>query len=341
MRFILNFLLAFLGTFGTIIAQDPQYSQYYAAPLYLNPAFTGSTEFARASVQYRNQWPNLPASMQNALLSYDRHYKQYHSGVGGTFLYNKLGSYSFAKIGASYSYYFYPNDNTKIRLGLGLDYIRQTAGWNNLVFGDQLNGELGQISNNSFDPTSNSVNSNSIAANLGGLLQKKNAWLGISGYQLNQPKLGSGFGHDKLQMKISIHGGYKVKLGRPRGLHQKLPERSYSPTFSFYHQGGFNQLSIGSYLTLEPIYLGVWYRGIPVLGSEKGFINQDAIAILIGVQTNGVKIGYSYDITVSKLTLNSGGAHELSISYEFGKQPGNVIIKGKTNKKAFAPEPKF
>ncbi|MDZ7648916.1 MAG: type IX secretion system membrane protein PorP/SprF [Cytophagales bacterium] len=51
-------LLLFLGMGMAAHAQDPQFSQYYAAPLYLNPAFTGTTQDHRFITNYRNQWPN-------------------------------------------------------------------------------------------------------------------------------------------------------------------------------------------------------------------------------------------------------------------------------------------
>jgi hypothetical protein len=45
-----------------VTAQDPQFSQFYAAPLYLNPAFAGGTGQARAGMNYRNQWPAIDAN---------------------------------------------------------------------------------------------------------------------------------------------------------------------------------------------------------------------------------------------------------------------------------------
>ena len=47
---------------GVVKGQDPQFSQFYAAQLYLNPAFTGSTQISRAGINYRNQWPAIDAS---------------------------------------------------------------------------------------------------------------------------------------------------------------------------------------------------------------------------------------------------------------------------------------
>ena len=51
-----------LGTVLVALGQDPQYSQFYAAPLYLNPAFAGSAMAPRVNFNHRNQWPSLSAN---------------------------------------------------------------------------------------------------------------------------------------------------------------------------------------------------------------------------------------------------------------------------------------
>ena len=43
----------------------------------------------------------------------------------------------------------------------------------------------------------------------------------------------------------------------------------------------------------------------------------DAIIGLVGIKTDHLHIGYSYDFTISNLITSSGGAHEISIVYEF------------------------
>ncbi|WP_287060456.1 type IX secretion system membrane protein PorP/SprF, partial [Algoriphagus sp.] len=59
-------LIVFFGTLvlslsHSAFAQDPQYSQYYAAPLYLNPAMAGGELTGRVGFNYRNQWPSIDA----------------------------------------------------------------------------------------------------------------------------------------------------------------------------------------------------------------------------------------------------------------------------------------
>src|SRR5690348_681523 len=62
MVWVVASLVLVFGSVDAVKAQDPQFSQFYAAPLYLNPAFAGSTNQARAGINYRNQWPAIDAN---------------------------------------------------------------------------------------------------------------------------------------------------------------------------------------------------------------------------------------------------------------------------------------
>ena len=58
-----------------------------------------------------------------------------------------------------------------------------------------------------------------------------------------------------------------------------------------------------------PIYGGLWYR------------NQDSFIASIGFEAGILKFGYSYDITVSKLTNQTAGSHEFSTGMQFDCKP--------------------
>ena len=55
---VLFILLAISFTLE-VKAQDPEFTQFYANPLYLNPAFAGSARCPRIVMNYRNQWPGM------------------------------------------------------------------------------------------------------------------------------------------------------------------------------------------------------------------------------------------------------------------------------------------
>jgi hypothetical protein len=87
------------------------------------------------------------------------------------------------------------------------------------------------------------------------------------------------------------------------------------------HQATYTQLDIGLYWYKAPLMLGLWYRGIPFLKGQEGHYQKDprgdALAFLVGYKMDQLRVGYSYDFTISNLVSSTGGAHEIVITYEF------------------------
>ena len=99
-------------------------------------------------------------------------------------------------------------------------------------------------------------------------------------------------------------------------------------------QGQADQLDVGLYLTHNPFMAGLWYRGLPVKKYGTGVKNSESIVIMGGLIHKGLTIGYSYDIVVSQLASLSGGAHELSLIYQWQTDKGN-----RKGKKGYRPMP--
>jgi len=75
------------------------------------------------------------------------------------------------------------------------------------------------------------------------------------------------------------------------------------------------------YFEREPIFFGLWYRGLPLFKRyAPGYANNDAVALLVGTIIEDMRIGYSYDVTISRLAANSGWAHEITIGYEIASR---------------------
>jgi type IX secretion system PorP/SprF family membrane protein len=66
----------------TSLAQDPTFTQFYANPLYLNPALAGSYGCSRFALNYRNQWPQLSGNYLTYSASYDQYFKNISGGFG-------------------------------------------------------------------------------------------------------------------------------------------------------------------------------------------------------------------------------------------------------------------
>ena len=61
-------------------AQDAHFSQYYANPIYLNPAFAGLDRCPTVHTNYRNQYLELGV-YQTYSASYDQYVDKLNSGV--------------------------------------------------------------------------------------------------------------------------------------------------------------------------------------------------------------------------------------------------------------------
>ena len=87
-------------------AQDPIFSQYYAAPLQLNPAFAGNTYSPHIAINYRNQWPSLNQAYVTYAVSYSQFFKDFNSGIGLMILTDDAGQglYKTTKVSGVYSY---------------------------------------------------------------------------------------------------------------------------------------------------------------------------------------------------------------------------------------------
>ncbi len=316
------FIALSLAPIPRVFAQDPQYSQYYAAPLYLNPAFAGAELMGRVGFNYRNQWPSIEAQFTTFSAYYDTYLPEYNSGIGVHVMQDSEGASKLrsTSVSAMYSYELRLADNLYFRPGFQVSYIRREIGfYENLVFANQIDpldptGPL--LSGAAIPGLGDPVGLFSLSA--GGLLFTNNAWLGFTAHHLNQPNQSFVDGLSPLPRKLSLHAGYRISLGQGsmrRDFTHMSKQRYLTPTINYKRQGPFEQLDLGAYFYVEPILLGLWYRGLPYKPVETQS-NRDAIVVMVGVNLlSGLSIGYSFDYTVSQLGIQSGGAHELSLSW--------------------------
>ena len=70
--------VAMLCILGQVTAQDPHFTQFYAAPTYLSPAFAGTTIQNRFALQFRDQWPSIPGAFVSYNLAADQYLSLIH-----------------------------------------------------------------------------------------------------------------------------------------------------------------------------------------------------------------------------------------------------------------------
>lgn len=297
-------------------AQDPQFSQFFAAPLYLNPAFTGTTKEHRFVANYRNQWRNVANGYVTYAFSYDYNMRDANSGFGLMATTDKAGAVGMGttNIGFLYSYKLKLSDGWVLTPGLHFAYGTRGIDREKVVLLDQLS--YGDVTIPSNDPLIFSLkNTNFFDFSSGLLLYNRNFWAGISAHHMNKPNLTLIGDNSRLPMKASIHGGARIRLFN--GPFKRNVAPSIAPSFIYKKQGNIEQLDLGVNFHYHPVMVGFWYRGIPVKKSEiTKQINQDALIFLLGMKYDQFEFGYSYDITISTLGPSSGGSHEVSVAYQ-------------------------
>jgi len=302
------------------VAQDPQFSQYYSAPLYLNPALAGINQMGRAGINYRNQWPSIQANFETFSAYVDNNFDEKNSSVGLIITNDQEGTAGLrsTEIGLQYAYQVELNYKWTFRPAFQLSFTTRDLNFDKLIFGDQLDadGPTGAPTGEQFN-SDFKVNYFDIA--LGGIVFSERIWLGVSMHHVREPNQSFLGAESKLPRKLSIHGGYRIPLntGYKKGETVSGARRSISPTFNYRSQGDFDQLDLGVYFTWDPVIFGLWYRGLPLKSPPGGGSNSESIILMAGLTKKSMTFGYSFDYTLSNLGIGSGGAHEISIIYTF------------------------
>ncbi len=307
MRKIIVIGLMFLSFLAT--GQDLQLTQFYASPLYLNPALTGANAASRISTSYRTQWAGLPGSFDSYLLSFDHYMHRMNSGIGLLFYKDVAGSMQLGttSIGFSYAFDYKISHNWSAAIGLKSSYCYRALDFTKLVFSDQIVRDAETSLQSQIPEKVEYFDFSS-----GFILFSAKTWMGIALNHMNKPIESFQPKSTILPFTFSLHGGGNIYL-------EKAGAGKYSlkPYFmlaaNYRSQAKYDQLDLGLYLKQPQYFAGIWYRGIPVFKRyAPEFSNNDAIALLIGGVYKQATFSYSYDFTVSRLIGLSGGSHEIT-----------------------------
>lgn len=328
------YIIAFLFTLLNVSAQDPQFTQFYAAPQYLNPAFTGLTTEHRFVANYRNQWPGIRKTYQTVMAAYDYNLSNVSSGLGVFAMQDVAGTAGLkhTQAGLSYAYRFTVRKVSEVRAGISVSYNQKSLGFNKLLFNDQL--VTGSAT--SLDGTTYSQKS-FVDIGAGVLYNSSKVWIGGAVKHLNRPNVSLIGNQEALPMHIGLHGGYRYII-EARGNSKSTLKKYVAASFNYRHELKYDQFDIGFYYFHMPVNFGFWYRGIPFKKYSPAYINNESFALLVGfeIPKRNLRVGYSYDLTISSLGLNNTtGAHEISLVYEYAQK-----FKRKS-KKVLVTCPKF
>lgn len=283
---------------GIANAQDPQFTQFYANPLYLNPALAGSNICPRVSINYRNQWPAISGTYVTTSASIDKFIFKMNGGLGLLITNDRAGqgTLNTTNVSAIYSYQLRIKRDFAINFGLQATFGQKNINVSKLTFGDMIDERDGFVKQTQETEIKSQKSYTDFSA--GTVAFTKRYFVGVAVNHLTQPDEGL-INTSRLPIKVTIHAGALYHLNGERG------DVTISPNVLFQKQKDFNQLDVGLYFTKGAIVGGLWYR------------NNDSFILLVGYQKSMFKFGYSYDITISKLTNATAGAHELSLGLMF------------------------
>lgn len=302
---------------GFAKAQDVQLSQFYASPLYLNPGFAGSAHLNRLATHQRLQWPGLEAKYITSLFSFDTYSTKYKSGFGVMLMQDYQGGNTLTstEITLQYSYELHISKKYTLRPGLQYGFASRSINYAEFRFPNQFNNEKGFDNSISSGGEFGADRISYSDLSSGAVFYSEKLWVGISAHHINQPNQSFNGEVAKLPAKYSLVGGYKIPLSKNK-YQRANTTSSITPAMHYKLQGKSDQLDLGVYGTYKQLIAGFWYRGIPVKKYLPKLHNSESMVALVGWKYNGLSFGYSYDFTVSRLSVaRPWGAHELNITY--------------------------
>ncbi|MCR5550676.1 MAG: PorP/SprF family type IX secretion system membrane protein [Bacteroidales bacterium] len=349
---IIILLVAVLGlSVMRVQAQDPMFSQFYANPLFLNPAMAGTNVCPRLAFNFRDQWPSMPGTFMTYAASYDEHFDKIYGGIGVQFWGDRAGEGGILNTynaSAMYSFKVKVSKKFNMRFALQAAFQNKSLDWSKLTFGDMIDPRYGFVYSTN-ENIANYINHiNTLDFSFGflgytphvyfGFAAKHIATLSLSGKTTPYSFLsGNADGNFYDMLKLTAHVGANFDLKRKSKKETSFGDISISPNFIYEHQLGFNYFSEGLYMKFYPFTVGVWCRhgltykydepmldqngnvifgpdSITPMTQKTNIYNSDAIIFMFGLEYNMFKVAYSYDLTISRLaSATTGGSHEVSV----------------------------
>jgi len=306
-------VLSFLKSF----AQDAHFSQFYAAPLYLNPAYTGGALKNRIAFNSRIQYPQLTGGIYSNSATYDLLVPNTNSGLGVSILRDYINASALASTGLTFSYaYLLPVAKGKrFSLGVSAGLVQRSADFKRFTYEDQL------LTDGTITPTSEKLDgsNNSVTYpdfTLGAAYTTKNWYAGLSASHINRPlQYSIKSQSEKLAVKYTANAGYKYQLFKRSKNPTQQKEVYIIPNIILLSQGQTGELNFGTNFQYDYLLLGFYFRNTPdfLVKNNTNIHNSDAIIASIGCVFNPFTIGYSYDSHFHQLAGGKNASHEISV----------------------------
>jgi type IX secretion system PorP/SprF family membrane protein len=320
MKKILSTLTVCVALASVSNAQDPNFSQFFASPLTLNPALTGKFDGVyRIAGNYRNQWPTIPDAYLTKTISVDfgvlknRLADIDQLGVGVLAVTDRAGGgvlvTNYAGLSLAYHKGLDEDGFHQIGAGFQATYINKRLDVGKVYFADQLT-PLGFTGVTSEIFTNKEINVSYVDINAGVLYNGStngynNFYIGASMYHINRPKESFQGGQYLISPRTTLQAGGKIPIGSYHALHISANHSIQAKAHNTVVGGAFSYNVNNDDVNPTNVFIGAWYRF------------NDAAIPYIGLEFNGLQIGASYDATTSglKTATNTRGGMEISLIF--------------------------
>ena len=301
-KFYLSAFMVFSCALVGLAQQRPQYTQYMINPFLLNPAVSGTEDYADIRAGYRKQWTGFDGSPRTMYLSAhtnigkhlvtnnrSRNKKNGFHGVGAIVTNDAIGPTTTTTVSAAYSYHLKVSKKVFASLGLMGGFNQFSLDGGKLVAANPNDGLIaGQSKMGLGDIT------------LGGWVYSDKFYAGASMAQLAPSIAFTQTGQRQdytLTKHYFITAGYRIPLGY---------DFTFIPSFCI-------TVATPAPMSFD-INAKVRYKDF--LWAGVSYRNRDAVAGMVGVIINNMfDVSYSYDYITSDINKYTGGSHEIVVGY--------------------------
>ncbi len=278
-----------LTSFAGFAQQDAQYTQYMYNTININPAYAGSRGVMSIFGLHRTQWVGLDGAPVTNAVSLNTPINNSNLGIGLSFVNDRIGPTDENTISADISYTIQTSETYKLSFG-----VKGTANLFNLDVNKLNPADAG-------DPQLQNFNNNFT------------------------PNVGAGayFHSDKLYLGVSVPNFFETTRYEDNSI------SVYKEKMNFYFMGGY-VFDLSPTIKFKPAFLVKTIEGAPlqldvsgnVLFNDKFTIGlawrwDAAVSAMAGFQaTDGIFIGYGYDLETTKLSNYNSGSHEVFLRFE-------------------------
>jgi type IX secretion system PorP/SprF family membrane protein len=284
-------IFSFVLMFTTIVSfaqQDAQFTQYMYNTININPAYAGSRGVLSVFALHRTQWVGLDGAPTTNAVSLNTPFNQSRLGLGVSIINDKIGPIQENTISTDLSYTIPTSEVTKLSFG-----IKATANLFDL--------DVSRLNPVDDDPSLHNYN-NKLSPNIGAgvYLHSDKAYMGLSvpnfletnRYDSNDVKI------FKEKVNFYLIAGYIFDFSNYIKFKPALLTKMV--------KGAPLQIDVsGNFMFDEKLVLGIAYRWSAAVSAMAGF-----------QVTEGLYLGYGYDLETTNLDNYNSGSHEVFLRYE-------------------------